>query len=50
MKTRLGNYWKECEKVYSANVAKMSQQLIKYDECAEILSEFASNLINLDYF
>lgn len=49
-KTRLTNYWKECQKVYAANVLKMSQQLIRYDEYAEILNEFTSNLLNLDYF
>jgi hypothetical protein len=28
----------------------MSQQLVKYDEYAEILSEFTNNLLNIDYF
>jgi hypothetical protein len=28
----------------------MSQQLIKYDEYAEILNDFTSGLLNLDYF
>lgn len=49
-KTRLVNYWKDCEKIYSANLLKINQQVLKYDEYAELLSEFTSGLLNLDYF
>jgi hypothetical protein len=49
-KTRLANYWTECEKVYSSNMARSGQQLTRYDEYAELLSEFTDNLVPLEYF
>lgn len=33
-KTRLNNYWKDCEKIYTANLTKIGQQIVKYDEYA----------------
>lgn len=49
-KTRLSNYWKDCEKIYAANLGKIGQQIGKYDEYAEQLNMFTDHLLNLDYF
>ena len=49
-KTRMTQYWQNCEAVYSSSLMRIGNQIKKYDTYGELLQLFSENMTNLDYF